>query len=199
MAKKEIYPLRDGYKGTAPPEVLAAVREKQTTWDGLNWIALRMHIVMALPDGAREDLNMWTFSHIIQFFHNLKNPAALKLGAESNTSNWTITPATFSTIRIPIEPIGKPAATNDGEADKVESEVPPKPPAPSREYSKPFRVGSWYTQFKKAKYSQNESDRFFSDWLAKQVANENARRDSKKGPVSFCLSFLKTHGVTLPE
>ena len=73
------------------------------------------------------------------------------------------------------------------------------PPAPPREYSKPFRVGTWHQQFKDAKYSENESERYFRNWVADQIASKNATRDSQKGPICFDLAFLKTHGVTLPE
>lgn len=128
MDKKEIYPLRSGYKRTAPPEVLAAVREKQTSWDGENWIALRMHIVMALPEGAREDLDIWTFSHIIQFFHTLKNPAALRDGAKSDTHKGIISRATLSVVQTDKvsfsspsislqQTLGKPAAKTTDAAD----------------------------------------------------------------------------------
>ena len=78
-----------------------------------------MHIVVALPEGARENLDTWTFSHIVQFFHNLKNTLALKLGAESDTNNWTITPASFTTIRIPTEPIGQRATATASSADET--------------------------------------------------------------------------------
>ena len=42
MTELEIYPLRAGYSGEAPPELVKAVRDGFIDdWDGLNWEALR--------------------------------------------------------------------------------------------------------------------------------------------------------------
>ncbi|MEJ7591133.1 MAG: hypothetical protein WKF77_06255 [Planctomycetaceae bacterium] len=61
--------------------------------------------------------------------------------------------------------------------------------------SKPLRFKTWYDRFKAARYSDNESERAFRDWLKGQIANGKAVRSSEKGPISFDLEFLKLYGV----
>jgi hypothetical protein len=64
-----------------------------------------------------------------------------------------------------------------------------------QQYSKPLRFNSWFTRFKEANYSENESERAFRDWLADQISCGKAKRETKKGPICFELNFLATHGV----
>jgi hypothetical protein len=99
MTGTEIYPLRHGHVGDAPKDVRAMVCLTQKSWDGTNWVALRMLIVNTMPEGAREDLDTWTFSHIIQYFFGLKNRGTLKVGANSDTNNWSITLPTSTVIQ----------------------------------------------------------------------------------------------------
>lgn len=85
-----------------------------------------------------------------------------------------------------------------GQKETLEPDALPESPAPVREYSKPFRVSTWHKCFKDAKYSENESYRSFSDWVADQVDRKNATRATKRGPICFDVEFLKAYGVKLP-
>lgn len=60
--------------------------------------------------------------------------------------------------------------------------------------SKPLRFGSWFQRFKAAKYSENESERAFRDWLKSQLG-KTAFRDTRNGPICFDVAFLQQHGV----
>ena len=65
-------------------------------------------------------------------------------------------------------------------------------------HSKPFRVSSWHKLFVEAKYSENESERAFRDWLKEQLNSGNAFRSSPKGAVSFDMAFLNRLKVIAP-
>lgn len=60
--------------------------------------------------------------------------------------------------------------------------------------SRPLRFGSWFQRFKAAKYSENESERAFRDWLKLQLG-KTAFRDTRNGPICFDVAFLQQHGV----
>jgi hypothetical protein len=66
-------------------------------------------------------------------------------------------------------------------------------------WSKPKRISTWHSQFVRAKYSENESERSFRNWLGERLKDGDAHRKTPKGAVSFDLSFLARYGIAPPE
>lgn len=95
MSDSQIHPLRRGYTGAAPKEVIEAVRRVISDWDGLNWLAVR-HCLEATQPNA--DFDNWTMSDIRQRFAIAQKPITLQLGGKVSTTDSTITPVTCKLV-----------------------------------------------------------------------------------------------------
>ena len=97
MTGTEIYPLRHGYKGTATPELLAAVRNVITDWDGQNWITVRDTIELVRQSG--EVLDDFTMMHVRMRFSNWQKRMILEIGGTVATTTATVTETKWNMIQ----------------------------------------------------------------------------------------------------
>lgn len=95
-----VYPFRDGYKGEAPPEVVAVVRKVLTDWDGANWVAVRHCIELTRRESESKDLDDWTLDDVRQRFAIGQKVITKTLGGTLQTTEGTVTPLEVGTFAV---------------------------------------------------------------------------------------------------
>jgi hypothetical protein len=109
MAKRspEVYPLRKGYVGAAPLEVITAVRMAVPDWDGENMTTVRRCI--AKVSKYEQDFDTWTYDDILQEFALSWARMVKEFDGHPTTSDYRITPIQWTTVTIPLNlPTGEP-------------------------------------------------------------------------------------------
>ena len=88
----QVYPLRAGYVGHAPPKVIESVRKVIADWDGSNWNAVRHTIELTRLETESKPLDDWTLDDVRQRFGIQQKIITLKLGDSVQTPNCNESP-----------------------------------------------------------------------------------------------------------
>ncbi|MFN7878062.1 MAG: hypothetical protein ACK5PB_22275 [Pirellula sp.] len=93
-----VFPLRAGYAGVAPPEVVDAVRKVIADWDGTNWDTVRHTIELTRQDSESKPLADWTLDDVRQRFAIGQKAIVIKLGGVARTTECTVSPPLWAEV-----------------------------------------------------------------------------------------------------